>query len=259
MAAFTIPYFSLTKQPPAADRAPHSTSGVFSSDAVNGKHIREEKFSVSWSGGRGTGMASLMVVLNPLSQYIDRTLMLRMDELRPYKPPGINWVRNNLFCIVHHWGEVLDELDTQTTLPSSITFNNEVRQGILFEDRNFTNSKRYFWALQSLRLFAEHIEGTLRALPCVLYCARDFDGGSPWHYKAREDFTNEFQEKFGKLRERIERERQEVQSLSDGVSGLDLLPSGVFAYADKKGYSSFQLLPWQRVDWRRNKMVTFVY
>ncbi|KAL8806737.1 MAG: hypothetical protein Q9182_001135 [Xanthomendoza sp. 2 TL-2023] len=110
----------------------------------------------------------------------------------------------------------------------------EVRQGILFEDRNFTNSKRYFWALQSLRLFAEHIEGTLRSLHGITYCAKDFDGGSPEGFDERERYTTEFGEKFGDLRDRIERKRQEVQSLSDGVSGFDLLRSVGFACAEKK-------------------------
>lgn len=43
-----------------------------------------------------------------------------------------------------------------------------MRRGILFEDENFTNSKRYFWALQSFRLFGEHIETTPEILLDIL-------------------------------------------------------------------------------------------
>lgn len=116
MAAFTIPYFSLTENPPAADSAPLSPSGVFGLDAVNGKYIREEKFSVSWTRDEGTGKACLMVVLSPLVQYMDYPVVKYFEKTK-LKGPGISWVRNNLFWIVHKWGEVLDALDTQTTLP----------------------------------------------------------------------------------------------------------------------------------------------
>ena len=99
---------------------------------------------------------------------------------------------------------------------SSITFDSEMRQGILFEDRNFSNSKRYFWALQSLRLFAEHIEGTLRSIPNIFVSIRLSDSSSE-DYEAMEDGLKEMQERFGELRDRIERKRQGIQSLRDGV------------------------------------------
>ena len=99
---------------------------------------------------------------------------------------------------------------------SSITFDSEIRQGILFEDRNFSNSKRYFWALQSLRLFAEHIEGTLRSIPNIFVSIRISDSSSK-DYEAMEDGLKEMQERFEELRDRIERKSQGIQSLRDGV------------------------------------------
>ena len=99
---------------------------------------------------------------------------------------------------------------------SSITFDSEMRQGILFEDRNFSNSKRYFWALQSLRLFAEHIEGTLRSIPNIFVSIRLSDSSTE-NYEAMEEGMKEMQEHFGELRDRIERKRQGIQSLRDGV------------------------------------------
>ena len=101
-------------------------------------------------------------------------------------------------------------------MQSSITFDGESRLGILFEDRNFTNSKKYFWALQSLRIFAEHIDVTLRCISNIFLLARKCDGNSP----DREEelrHASEWQGKFEELRDRIERKRQEIQSLSDGV------------------------------------------
>ena len=99
---------------------------------------------------------------------------------------------------------------------SSITFDSDMRQGILFEDRNFSNSKRYFWALQSLRLFAEHIEGTLRSIPNIFVSIRLSDS-SLEDYETMEGRLKEMQERFGELRDRIERKRQGIQSLRDGV------------------------------------------
>ncbi len=102
ITAFTLPYFSLTEHPPAVDYAPLSRSGIFGIDAIGSKYIREEKFSLSWSGEANE--PSLMVALNPLMEY--GTL----------QSSAVFWVRNNIFHIRHKWEEVLDSLDEQTTL-----------------------------------------------------------------------------------------------------------------------------------------------
>ena len=91
-----------------------------------------------------------------------------------------------------------------------------MRQNILFEDRDFSNSKRYFWALQSLRLFAEHIEGTLRSIPNI-YVSMNLADSSLEDYETVIGMSKEDQKKFGALRDRIERKRQEIESLRDGV------------------------------------------
>lgn len=105
--AFTVPYFSLTEQPPATDYAPLSPSGIFGINAGGGKYIREEKFSLSRSGGMSTGEPSLMVVLNPLSQHEKDTIQQCLAAV---------WIRNNFLYIRGKWEEVLDSLDEQTTL-----------------------------------------------------------------------------------------------------------------------------------------------
>ncbi|KAL8650470.1 MAG: hypothetical protein Q9226_005130 [Calogaya cf. arnoldii] len=231
MAAFTISYFSVTDKVPATDCAPLSPSGSFSINAMEGKYICEKKFSVSWTGHPGTDGPSLMVVLNPLEQYSDKQKRRIMQKTQS-TIPSVYWVHCNLFCLVYEWEEVLDALDTQTTLSSSVTFDSDARQGILFEDRNFSNSKRYFWALQSLRIFAEYIDGTLRILPSLIHSAKDFDGSpkdSTEHRELRKRFTTEYQGKFGALRDRIERKRQEVQSLSDGLFSASSVAEGRLA------------------------------
>ena len=110
-------------------------------------------------------------------------------------------------------------------------------KGLLFDDQNFTNSKRYFWALQSLRLSAEHIDGTLRSIPNIYYSINISDGHSE-SYETVKSIIKKEQEDFGKLRDRIERKRQEIQGLSDGVSDLYTHQSTAFTVADT-GLRSF--------------------
>ncbi|KAL8949144.1 MAG: hypothetical protein Q9222_004725 [Ikaeria aurantiellina] len=112
---------------------------------------------------------------------------------------------------------------------SSMTFDNEARQDILFEDRNFSNSKRYFWALQSLRLFAEHIEFTLRCIGGSLSMAQNFDLLSYEGYQKASEREKRYREIFGELRDRIERKRQDIQSLSDGLFSASSVAEGRLA------------------------------
>ena len=105
ITAFTLPYFALTEQPPAADSAPLSPSGIFGVSTKGNKYIREEKFSLSWSGEANE--PSLMLALNPLSQ---------IDDNDEYQSKAVNWIRNNIFLMRCRWEEVFDAIDEQTTL-----------------------------------------------------------------------------------------------------------------------------------------------
>lgn len=102
---------------------------------------------------------------------------------------------------------------------STLIFDDQLRQSLLFDDDNFTNAKRYFWALQSLRIFDDYIDGTLR----LLRKARRL-------FEPADDVEMHIQ-KFGELKARIERKRQEVESLNNGVStrrpNMDFEPSPV--------------------------------
>lgn len=106
-------------------------------------------------------------------------------------------------------------------------FNGDARQKLLFDDQNFSNSKKYFWALQSLKIFAEYIDGTLRMISPILFSAKDYDG-SPEDHETRQKSIDESRIEFETLRDRIERKRQEVQILRDGVGILNLTPGSSF-------------------------------
>lgn len=106
--AFTVPYFRLTDDPPAVDKAPLFPSGIFGISGLGRKYIREEKYTLSWTGGLSTDEPSLMVAFNPI-------LPIKMTEGEQFKI--VRWVRNNFVRIVRQWERVLDSLDEQTTLP----------------------------------------------------------------------------------------------------------------------------------------------
>ncbi|KAF8545331.1 hypothetical protein BDD12DRAFT_2509 [Trichophaea hybrida] len=133
--------------------------------------------------------------------------------------PVYNWIDNAFRGMWWKWKDVLDALDRQTSFPSTILFDQQIRQSILFEDDNFTNSKRYFWALQSLRLFGEQIEATLRSLPGIFINLSHIDDNN-FSIEEKERVLKSHTTRFGAIGERIERKRQEIQGLSDGVSTL---------------------------------------
>ena len=114
-------------------------------------------------------------------------------------------------------------------------FDEEARIKFLFDDENFNNSKRYFWALQSLRVFSEAIEETIQFLPHMFekfyilgVDTRGREGISNLqNVPTMEELNREMCDiaakhvaRFEKIRDRIERKRQEVKGLSDGVSGI---------------------------------------
>jgi hypothetical protein len=98
-----------------------------------------------------------------------------------------------------------------------------MRQELLFEDDNFTNSKKYFWAPQSLRLFEETLSKTRARLPEIF--RESLFSVSPHLYlggykEAEAEVKGDLLEALEwveKFQERVERKKQQIQSLSDGV------------------------------------------
>lgn len=58
--------------------------------------------------------------------------------------------------------EVAAQISSVSAPSDDFLFNNEVRESLLFENKDFTNSRTYFWALQSLRLVNECIASIIR-------------------------------------------------------------------------------------------------
>lgn len=95
-------------------------------------------------------------------------------------------------------------------------FDEDYRQSLLFEDELLTNSKRYFWALQSLRLFSEQLARTIKHLPRIQRISSEFAGVPITAASLAQSQAG--LDEFKELAERVERKRLEVQSLSDSVS-----------------------------------------
>ncbi|KAL2168474.1 hypothetical protein VTG60DRAFT_7210 [Thermothelomyces hinnuleus] len=196
IGSITVPYFAVTTEPPAKDLAPLSSAGLFGVQGQNRKYIREERFTLSWV--RYERGASLVATFGALTD-------------APQRPMTV-WLTNNLRHIGWKWEQVLDFLEEQTSLPSTVIFDGDMRQNLLFDDSNFTNARRYFWALQSLRVFDDHIAGTIRLLSGILHSTRYLDG-----HELDELLEEALVREFTELRARIERKRQEIESLNDGL------------------------------------------
>lgn len=107
MGSITVPYFALTDEKPSDDQAPLSETGVFGIDGKDGKYIREEKLTITWSRWGYNG-PSLVATFGALSERLS-------DE----NGPMALWLSNNLRHIWWKWGEVLDYFEEQTDLPVS--------------------------------------------------------------------------------------------------------------------------------------------
>ncbi|KAL2165180.1 hypothetical protein VTH06DRAFT_476 [Thermothelomyces fergusii] len=194
-STITVPYFGVTTNPPAKEEAPLSQARLFGIQGDNRKYIREERFTVSWM--RYESGPALMVAFGVLVDHPRKHMAL--------------WLANNLQHIVWKWEQVIDLVEEQTSVPSSVIFG-DMRQNLLFDDSNFTNARRYFWALQSLRVFNDHITKMYYSLEKILDSIQLLDGNGLDYEEVRE-----VRHEFSKLKARIERKRQEIESLNSGL------------------------------------------
>src|SRR5689334_16551275 len=107
MASFTVPYFSLTKEMPAADLSPRIPAGIFGSVTAGRepRYIREEKFTFAYTR-EGVDGPSLVATFGSLISH-------RQDQRAAENMAW--WVSNNLRSIWLKWDQVLDFLEEQTS------------------------------------------------------------------------------------------------------------------------------------------------
>ncbi|PUU81401.1 hypothetical protein B9Z19DRAFT_971769 [Tuber borchii] len=244
----TLSFYQVHESRPRKDCAPLAETGIFTSGFPthdgDDKYIRQDKLTFSFTSISGDWEN---VHLSPRERNFWQLIAINPPRMHCLRNDitGINtqieplslrfWVESCLDGIREKWHEVLNELDRQISVTNSVLFNEEARIKFLFDDENFNNSKRYFWALQSLRVFSETMEETIQFLPHIFekfyilgVDRRGREGGSglqdvpTMEELNREmcDITAKHVANFEKIRDRIERKRQEVKGLSDGVSGI---------------------------------------
>ncbi|KAL3426352.1 hypothetical protein PVAG01_03143 [Phlyctema vagabunda] len=59
--------------------------------------------------------------------------------------------------------EILHKISKLVTPPADFMFNSKLRDALLFEDANFTYSRRYFWAYQTLGIMNQNIKSMVDA------------------------------------------------------------------------------------------------
>ncbi|KAK1774918.1 hypothetical protein QBC45DRAFT_23176 [Copromyces sp. CBS 386.78] len=64
---------------------------------------------------------------------------------------------------VTRYSQINDEVTKLITPPSDFMFNSELRDGLLFEDENFSYSRRYFWAYNTLGVINVGIDSMMSA------------------------------------------------------------------------------------------------
>ncbi|KAL2154834.1 hypothetical protein VTH82DRAFT_3510 [Thermothelomyces myriococcoides] len=154
------------------------------------RSIGDRFFSAVKSKNLGSSLYESWSITVP---YFDVTRMEPPEEIAPLAPAwpfGIHgllteygptarnvssWTLYNLEEIAGKWEQVMDLLEEQTSVPINVIFDGDMRQNLLFDDSDFTDARRYFWAIQSLRVFDEHIAGTIRLLSNFFHSIRVTD------------------------------------------------------------------------------------
>lgn len=192
----SVSFFSISGEKTAPNQSPFSPIGAFGTPSPSQQFIRERKFTFSFTKcGIGLG-PSLAVTLGALTWLGPR----QADD------PISSWITNNLRHIWFEWRDVLDYMDEQLSLPTSVIFHGEEHQTAPFAPGGFMDARKRAWALQTLLVFEDFIEKTLEVLPGILSLSRSFDDStcSEWEEeKQKENFTG-FKARIVKRREQIE-------------------------------------------------------
>ncbi|KAI9720959.1 MAG: hypothetical protein M1828_005431 [Chrysothrix sp. TS-e1954] len=70
----------------------------------------------------------------------------------------------NLSLMSKRTDQLIDSLSSLVQPPADAPFDSEVIEDMLFDDQNFTNSRRYFWASQTLDVVRGDIEHTIKTI-----------------------------------------------------------------------------------------------
>ncbi|KAI4257307.1 MAG: hypothetical protein L6R42_005756 [Xanthoria sp. 1 TBL-2021] len=112
--------------------------------------------------------------------------------------------------------EVYNRISDLVRMPSNFMFNEAARDKLLFEDENFTFSRRYFWAHQSLGIMNEDIQEMSLSYRKV-FTDSVWDGSSKLVWPGDESVSSRYanwRKRMRKLREDIESELQGLENIA---------------------------------------------
>ena len=127
--------------------------------------------------------------------------------------------------------EINKKIVALATPPPDFMFDRELRDNLLFEDQNYTYSRRYFWTYQTLAIMSDNIQAMITAYretftddvwigkhKFIWPGAEDTSSRySNWRKKMK-SFRKEFEEEIRKLEHLLElnvQEQKEIKSLRD--------------------------------------------
>ncbi|KAM3081780.1 hypothetical protein ACMFMG_005226 [Clarireedia jacksonii] len=137
---------------------------------------------------------------------------------------------------------ILQKISKLVTPPPDIMFDGDIRDKLLFEDEEFTYSRRYFWAYQTLSIIKNGIKAILDSYEDTftedvwegrhksLWPMLDYDSHRNRYWrrrmgKLRRDFDKQVQN-LNKLYHEIDQKMKEVRTLRDQLfSGTSVLES----------------------------------
>ncbi|KAL9026157.1 MAG: hypothetical protein Q9196_005132 [Gyalolechia fulgens] len=113
--------------------------------------------------------------------------------------------------------EVYNRISDLVRMPPNFMFNQAARDKLLFEDDEFTFSRRYFWAHQSLGIMNEDIQEMIRTFRSV-FTAHVWDGSSKLIWPGDESVSSRYanwRKRMKSLRADIEHELQSLEEIAN--------------------------------------------
>lgn len=135
---------------------------------------------------------------------------------------------------LHHvaarWETAIDAVDSQIDSPHAVIFHEDKdKSDLLSDDPNFSRSKTYFWAIQVFRLFEETLTKTIETW-------EDFkkdsllkvNDGNVEHWESQVQMIDKAIRSLERKLRRVQKKREEVVSLRDGVCHTPVFCSSLF-------------------------------
>ncbi|KAF7507974.1 hypothetical protein GJ744_009871 [Endocarpon pusillum] len=113
------------------------------------------------------------------------------------------------------FSEIARRVTDMTTPPHDFMFNRETRDNLLFEDDQFTYSRRYFWATQTLAVMNDNIQAMINAYKDT-FTEEVWTGEHKYIWPGKKDQSSRYanwRKRMGSLRKLFEAEIEQLERL----------------------------------------------